>query len=315
MKNKKILGVLVIILLITSIVYAGNINNKIDNSDSFFTADTNQIAKNELLTLTIDLEKVQYKQFNITISSSVDLENIVPEDTQETNVTINKETNELKISANKDELDAKKIQLYYQIPETIAIGSKITFKATLISEDNTSNSEETTNNIEFNNSVESTTTPQKQTQEITVTVVEKSQNTTIENNSIKDENNIQQGNMQVKNSNTSKASQTVSIAKSSGSMQQETVTYKGEADNYLTSLSVDNYELIPKYTKTNQTYFITVENNVTDITIKTNTSDSNATVKIYGNTDLKVGENKVLISVTAENGNVRTYRIYVTREE
>ena len=40
--------------------------------------------------------------------------------------------------------------------------------------------------------------------------------------------------------------------------------------------------------------------------------DDEAKICIYGNEDVENGS-KVLVSVTAENGNVRTYRIYIIK--
>lgn len=93
-----------------------------------------------------------------------------------------------------------------------------------------------------------------------------------------------------------------------------TATYKGSRNNYLTGLSVNGYELNPSFNKTNHTYFITVGNDVTSVSVSTEKDDSSATVTVSGNTNLKVGLNKVLVSVLAKNGDVRYYRIYVTRQ-
>lgn len=93
----------------------------------------------------------------------------------------------------------------------------------------------------------------------------------------------------------------------------QTVTYNGSQNNYLSSLSVTNYSLNTEFNKTNNTYFISVGADVTNIDISYEENDSTQTVKIYGNKNLSVGLNKVLISVTAENGSVREYRIYVTK--
>ena len=45
------------------------------------------------------------------------------------------------------------------------------------------------------------------------------------------------------------------------------------------------------------------------------TADAQGKVTISGNTNLKVGINKVLITVTSESGLIRNYRIYVTRKD
>lgn len=82
----------------------------------------------------------------------------------------------------------------------------------------------------------------------------------------------------------------------------------------MTSLSVTGYNLTPLFNKTNNTYFITVGNAITSFSVNYTKEDSLAVVTISGNTNLQVGLNKVLISVLAKNGDVRYYRIYVTKE-
>ena len=108
--------------------------------------------------------------------------------------------------------------------------------------------------------------------------------------------------------------QTSSGSSMSGMGTTQTVTYKGSRNNYLTNITVTGYEITPEFKKTNNTYFLTVGNDITSITVSTTKDDSSSVVSISGNTNLKVGLNKVLISVLAKNGDVRYYRIYVTRE-
>lgn len=114
---------------------------------------------------------------------------------------------------------------------------------------------------------------------------------------------------------TSQASnlQTVSGSAMTSGVTQ-TVKYKGSRNNYLSELSIDGYEINPGFNKTNNTYFLNVANDVTSITINATKDDSSAILSISGNTNLKEGLNKILISVTAKNEDVRYYRIYVTRE-
>ena len=88
-------------------------------------------------------------------------------------------------------------------------------------------------------------------------------------------------------------------------------TYTGSADNYLESLRVSGYEFTQNFNKTNDTYFITVKSGVDSVNVKAAAADENAEVVITGTEDLSTGRNKVLVSVTAENGSVRVYRIYV----
>ena len=62
-------------------------------------------------------------------------------------------------------------------------------------------------------------------------------------------------------------------------------------------------------------YTLKVPNDATKINVKAITNDEKSSVKIVGNTDLKVGNNVVTVEVTAEDGSKKTYKITVTREE
>lgn len=94
---------------------------------------------------------------------------------------------------------------------------------------------------------------------------------------------------------------------------QQTVSYQGSQNNYLSSLSITGVEFKNEFKKTNTSYFATVGEDITDVTVNATAEDSDAIVTIYGNTDLKTGKNKILINVTSEDGSVRTYKIYVTK--
>lgn len=91
-------------------------------------------------------------------------------------------------------------------------------------------------------------------------------------------------------------------------------TYKGSQNNYLKSLSITGVDFKNEFKKTTVDYFARLENSSLDkVTVNAVAEDSSAIVTIYGNTNLKSGTNKILINVTADNGSVRTYRIYLTK--
>ena len=62
------------------------------------------------------------------------------------------------------------------------------------------------------------------------------------------------------------------------------------------------------------TYNVTVPSNVTTFDINAVASDSKANVNVSGNTNLVTGNNVVNVTVTAENGTVKTYTINVLKE-
>ncbi len=87
--------------------------------------------------------------------------------------------------------------------------------------------------------------------------------------------------------------------------------YSKSCDNTLKNLIANNIEL--DLTKENQT--ITVGHDVTSIELIFEANNPNAKVEVLNNTDLKVGENTVLVIVTAPNGEVRQYTLTVVRQE
>lgn len=91
------------------------------------------------------------------------------------------------------------------------------------------------------------------------------------------------------------------------------IVYYYSSNNYLKSLVVDGYEL--EFDKYTNEYKITVKNDVTSLDISALAEDSRSRVEITGNGDFKVGENVVTISVTAENGSVREYKLIVDKQE
>lgn len=96
-----------------------------------------------------------------------------------------------------------------------------------------------------------------------------------------------------------------------GSTSDSKTTYQGSADNYLESLTIDGYKFTQAFHKTRNTYFTTVEAGVSALEVDAEPSDDSANVVITGADNLSEGRNKVMVSVTADNGDVRVYRIYV----
>lgn len=63
------------------------------------------------------------------------------------------------------------------------------------------------------------------------------------------------------------------------------------------------------------TYSVTVPNDVDKVTVYAEKSDAKATISGVGSKKLEVGKNELSVTVTAEDGNKKTYTINVTREE
>lgn len=82
----------------------------------------------------------------------------------------------------------------------------------------------------------------------------------------------------------------------------------------LKSLSTDP-EMKPSFKKSIHDYSVTVDNKTDQLFIVANPEDKKATVSISGNDSLQEGENKVVITVLAESGNVIEYTIKVLKEK
>ena len=108
-------------------------------------------------------------------------------------------------------------------------------------------------------------------------------------------------------SNSNKNSSS-SSSKSSSSNNSNSNNSKS-SDNTLKSLSVEGQSL--SFNKNTTTYNLSVGNDVKKIKINAEASDSKATVAGTGEKEVKEGDNKFDVVVTAENGDKKTYTINV----
>ncbi|MBQ9767285.1 MAG: cadherin-like beta sandwich domain-containing protein [Lachnospiraceae bacterium] len=83
----------------------------------------------------------------------------------------------------------------------------------------------------------------------------------------------------------------------------------------LSALRVNPGKLSPAFATTIREYEVSVPNETTMIVVSALTEDGNATVGVSGSTNLQIGRNTVVVTVTAEDGTERRYYLYVTREE
>ena len=95
-------------------------------------------------------------------------------------------------------------------------------------------------------------------------------------------------------------------------------------NNYLKTIELSKGELSPEFSKDTLNYNVNVNNNITstNITVKKDSNKSsikytfnNKTVTNLNDLSLKVGDNTVIIEVTAENKEKRTYTIIINRKE
>lgn len=88
----------------------------------------------------------------------------------------------------------------------------------------------------------------------------------------------------------------------------------GSPNNWLKSLGVSGYTLTPTFTGGTTDYSVIVDYSVTSVSVSAATVNGNARVQGTGNQTLQVGENRIPITVTAQNGAVRTYTITILRK-
>ena len=95
----------------------------------------------------------------------------------------------------------------------------------------------------------------------------------------------------------------------------------GNNNNYLDSLKVYDGTIQKTLDKTFSRFTTTYKAKVaipyssTKVTVKTETNVSDAKVSVSGNTNLKVGENKITVKVTSSTGLVRNYYVTVVRSQ
>lgn len=338
MKKIKILILIIFIfaLIMPIITYATETTNLFTKKEEIspLTVDKTEVSVGDTVNLVLDLEKVVYEDFHFTLSSNQDLGEIKT-DAKEINEKITTTNKDLEMDVNKEKLNLNTISFLIEIPENLSIGSKITLTGTLreniestenekiegnIVEGNlTTNQISTINEIENRNDIENTEKLPEETEiVITLTIVEKEEQESKEDKVETNRNEAElEQNTNNKNSNSGNQSQTkgtISVGGMQNSSQTASTVYQGESNYYLSSLSINGYEILPAFSKTTHTYFLTIPNHVEELNISAVAEDSEAKVRIYGNDNLTEGENKVLIYVTAENGEVKLYRIYVTKE-
>jgi len=96
---------------------------------------------------------------------------------------------------------------------------------------------------------------------------------------------------------------------------QATQSESLSSDASLVSLKIAQAGLHPEFSSHQLTYTATVPYEVERVALTAQTNSPEATKVIRGTSDLKVGENIITVTVTAEDGSVREYRITLIRQE
>lgn len=88
----------------------------------------------------------------------------------------------------------------------------------------------------------------------------------------------------------------------------------GNPNNYLKSLTIDNYSLTPTFAiNSTKKYSLIVSENTTSVKISATPVNSHASVSGTGKISLSKGTNTAKVTVTAQSGAKRTYTITIVR--
>ena len=305
---------ILLILIIAHLTYSYGTDEK--KKQEFFEVKSTEVSITENIEMTINIEDIQYNDFILKISSDTNIKQMELKEDEEIDVT--KGNNEISMQFNKKESNLNKIILYFTLQDTIKVGEKITLTANVQNNENDEKNQTITREITVieEKKTENTENNTDNTQPSKNETEKTDQKPDSENKNADETKNQQSDNTEKLQSQTTvinQNSQKQTTTSNTSSENINTVTYNGSDNNYLSELSVNGYTLNTEFSKENQTYFITIDSNVENLEITANAENSSSKLTIYGNEDLQEGRNKILITVTAENGNVRNYRIYVTK--
>ncbi len=88
------------------------------------------------------------------------------------------------------------------------------------------------------------------------------------------------------------------------------------SDASITDLKLNGYDLVPAFNEEDMIYQAQISKDVTDVVVTASTSNSKASIRVIGNTDLDYGKNTVTIEITAEDGYTKkVYYIIVLRPD
>lgn len=89
------------------------------------------------------------------------------------------------------------------------------------------------------------------------------------------------------------------------------------SNNYLKSLNIEGYNLEPEFKRENDTYTIYIKNreDVTNLNITAEADDESAKIDGIGTVQITPEQNSININVTAENGNLKIYKINIQNGE
>lgn len=284
---------------------------EITNSDDINIGDS--------VALQIKVNQIEYTNYKVILSCNQSYIAIPKLDNtwiDTSNIKLNSSSGSLEITDIPGNVNSLKV--IYTITDQIQVGTKVNITVSVVNLDD--ETQKYLEQIEFEIKEEQEKEEDEQNNIDQNNQVNEAANTS-NNSNLGDNTNVSKDTNNMSNQSNSQISgqsgQLSTSRQSSGGMSisSSSSTYKGESNNYLSSLSISGYELSTSFDRTNQTYFVEVPNDQSNLTVNVTKDSTKATVNIFGNTNLQVGENKIIVSVKSESGETRNYRIYVTRKD
>jgi hypothetical protein len=109
----------------------------------------------------------------------------------------------------------------------------------------------------------------------------------------------------------------VTVTSENGIINVYTVIVEKEAseNNKLRNLFVRGYKISPEFDSENLEYTLEVDNDVESVVIDAEKEDETEEIIGLGEKRLQIGENSFEVSVTSESGEIRIYKINITRKK
>ena len=106
---------------------------------------------------------------------------------------------------------------------------------------------------------------------------------------------------------------TITVTAENGTKKTYTLNVNkiASSNNYLSSLTIDKYDMSGIFNKETEEYNIVFEDKIPSIKVSATPEDSTAKVSKTGIYNIKTGTNKIKIIVTAEDGSTRTYTLNI----
>jgi beta-N-acetylglucosaminidase len=100
-------------------------------------------------------------------------------------------------------------------------------------------------------------------------------------------------------------------------MPDSAVTFsdKGNPNNYLSSLTVEGYNLTPVFTGQNSSYTLVVGCEVASVNVTATAVAGTSAISGTGNYALNYGDNTINVTCTSQSGDARTYTVTVARQQ